>query len=258
MTTWTFDSVDLSTFGSITLLDDYLDIAGKRGGNQTIPQRHGTIFVPKFYDETELAVGIAMKFASATLLEAAMDTLKSLCSPRAQKFLSNIRADGSVRTAMASVEGKLQTQRESHNFARVVITFKLADPFFRGSVAVAEEVTVDANPKALDITNTGTVEECTPVITLTGPLQNTVITNPANGCVLTYTGTIASPRIVTIQQVDGEMLATTDLGANVIGSVDHSGSESFMVIEKGINHISIADATHTTGKVGITFYPPFL
>lgn len=258
MTTWSFDSVDLSTFGSITLLDDYLDIASKRGGNQTIPQKHGTIFVPKFYEETEIAIGIAMKFASATLLEAALDTLKSLCSPRVQKVLSNTRADGSVRTAMASVEGKLQAKRESHNFARVVVTFKLAEPFFRGSVAVEEEIVMDSSPKVLVVANTGTVEECNPIITLTGPLQDVMIANAENSCSLTYTGTIASPRIVTIQQVDGEILATTDLGANVISNVDHTGSESFLLLEKGDNTLLISDSTHTTGKVGITFYPPFL
>jgi phage-related protein len=258
MTTWLFDSVDLSTFGTITLLDDYLDQASKRGGNQEIPFKHGSIFVPKFYGETEIAIGIAIKRSASALLEEAIDDLKSLCSGRNQKVLSNTRADGSIRTAMASVEGKLQTKRESYKFARVVVTFKLADPFFRGSVLVSGEVTVDASPKILTISNTGTVEECSPIVTLTGPLSNTVMTNPANGCMLTYTGTIASPRIVTIREINGEIVATTDLGVSVVGNIDHEGSTSFMVIEKGSNPISIVDATHTTGKAKIEFYPPYL
>jgi phage-related protein len=257
-TTWLYDSVDLSTFGAITLLDDYLDMASRRGGNQQIPRKHGTIFVPKFYDETEIAMGIAMKYGNAELLEAAIDTLKTMCSSRVERVLSNTRADGSIRTAMAAVEGKLQTKRESHNFARVVITFKLAHPFFRGNVLVDEEVTVDASPVDLIVDNAGTVEECNPTLTLTGPLLNTTITNPANGCVLTYTGTIASPRVVTIGEVNGEFVAITDLGANVIGNISHVGSESLMVLEPGSNTLSITDGTHTTGKVRVQFYPPFL
>lgn len=257
-TAWLFDSVDLASFGSITLLDDYLDIAGKRGGNQQIPRKHGTIHVPKFYEETEIAMGIAMKYGNAELLEAAIDSLKTLCSARNEKVLSNTRADGTIRTAMASVEGKLQTQRESHNFARIVITFKLANPFFRGSVLISEEVTVNASPKTLTVDNTGTVEECSPVIVLTGPLVNPVITNPANGCVLTYTGTIASPRVVTISEVSGEFVATNDLGTNVIGSISHSGREALLVLEPGSNALSITADTPTTGKVKVEFYPPYL
>lgn len=258
MTTWLFDSVDLSTFGTITLLDDYLDMASKRGGNQTIPRRHGTIFVPKFYDETEIAIGIAMKYGNSELLEAAIDTLKTMCSSRVERVLSNTRADGSVRTAMAEVEGKLQAKRESHNFARIVITFKLADPFLRGSVLVSEEVTVNASPKILTVVNAGTAEECNPTITLTGPLTDPVITNPVNSVALTYTGTIASPRIVTISEIGGEFAATTDQGTNVIGNIDHTGGESLMRLETGSNPLSISSVAPTTGKVKVEFYPPYL
>lgn len=258
MTTWTYNGTDLSTFGAITLLNDYLDIAGKRGGNQTIPKMHGQIFIPKYYDETEIAIGIAIKTSSATLLEATFDTLKGLCSGRAQKVLSNTRADGTVRTALASIEGKIQVARESYNFARIVITFKLASPFFRGATLTNTSVVVNTSPKALTVVNAGTVEETAPNIILTGPLSGTVITNSTNGVVLTYGGTIASPRVVTISQLNGEYIATDDLGANVIGNVSHAGGESFMILEPGNNSISITDATHTTGSVAFTFYPPYL
>lgn len=257
-TSWSFDDVDLSTFGKITLLDDYLDQAAKRGGNQVVPFRHGTVFVPKFYDETEIVVGIAMKYGNAELLEQAIDDLKTLCSSRSEKVLSNTRADGSVRTAMASVEGKLQAKRESYNFARVVITFKLADPFFRGETQTSETLTVDVSPKAWTVTNAGTVEECNPTIVMTGPLDTPVITNSNNGCVFTYGAAIASPRVVTVSLVDGEIVATDDLGANKIANVEHEGSESLLVLEPGDNVLSVTDDLHTTGTIQIKFYPPYL
>lgn len=258
MTSWSFDGTDLSTFGVITLLDDYLDVANKRGGNQTIPKKHGTIFVEKFYDETEIAIGIAMKYANAADLEAGFDSLKILCAGRGQKVLSNTRADGSVRTVLASLEGKLQVSRESYNFARVVLTFKLSDPFFRGQTLVEASVLVDASPVELIVTNPGTAEECNPEIVLTGPLSHTVITNNTTGVILSYVSNIDAPRVVTVSQVDGELVAFDDLGNNVIQHLSHQGSESFMVFNPGDNTLEIADDVATSGTVAFSFYPPYL
>ena len=112
---------------------------------------------------------------------------------------------------------------------------------------------------AITITNAGTADERNPTIVLTGPLLNTVITNVTNGCVLTYTGTIASPRVVTISKSStGEYTATNDLGANVIGNVTHSGDAALFVVDAGDNDLSVADGTHTTGSVKVEFYPPYL
>ena len=72
-------------------------------------------------------------------------------------------------------------------------------------------------------------------------------------------GTIASPRVVTIQlAAGGDWTATTDLGANVIANVTHSGAPSLFVFNVGANTLSVADDTHTTGTVGFSFYAPFL
>lgn len=258
-TTWTYDGVDLATFGVITMNDDYLDVPDLRGENQTISNRHGNIYVPKFYSERSFQFGMAIRKDTAVLLEQAIDDLNILFSGRSEKLLTNTRADGSVRSILAKVDGKLQTKRESYKFLRAVINFKSAQPFFRGASYIADNTTViNASPKAMSVDNTGTVEECDPIIVLTGPLSNTVILNNENGVSLTYTGTIASPRIVTIQTVDGEYVATDDLGANKIANISHSGSESLMRLEKDVNSITVTDDTHTTGSVKIYFYPPFL
>lgn len=258
MTTWTFDAVDLSTFGQITELNDYLDTAEKRGGDQTVPNIHGSIFVEKFFSEGEISFGIAILKDNAIALEAAFDELKALLSSRTQKYLENTRADGSVRKVLASHEGKMQVKRESYKFARVVITFKLAEPFFRATSQTVVSEVVDASPTTLDITNPGSVEECNPIIELTGPLEDTVITNTTNGVVLTYTGVIPSPRIVTLQKVGHEYIATNDLGTNVIANFSHQGREAFMVLDPGLNELSITDDNATTGEVQISFYAPYL
>lgn len=258
MTTWTFDGTDLSTFGQITELNDYLDTTEKRGGDQTVPNIHGAIFVEKFFGEGELSFGIAILKDNATLLETAFDDLKKLLSSRTQKYLVNTRADSSTRRVLACHEGKMQVKRESYKFARVAITFKLSEPFFRATTQTVVSDVIDADPFSLDVTNPGTVEECNPVIELTGPLEDTVITNTTNGVVLTYTGSIPSPRVVTLQKVGHEYIATDDLGANMIANFSHQGREAFMVLDPGLNELSIADDVATTGEVQISFYAPYL
>lgn len=258
-TSWSFNGTDLSTFGVITMLDDYLDLADKRGEDQVIPYKDGSIFVEKYYSGRTISFGMAIKKSSNETLEDAIDDLKKLLSPRSQKDLSNTRADGSVRTILASMESTLQFQRESYNFARVVISFKCSNPFFRGEDPIADNTTtIDADPKTLTVDNTGTVEETDPIIILTGPLENVIITHPTNGSIFKYMEEIQSPRVVTVQTVNGEYVATDDLGANLIGNVQHEGSFALLVVDTGVNNFEVNSDVTTTGEIQITFYPPYL
>jgi len=255
---WSFGGTLLTTYGRITLINDYLDIPERRGENQLIPFRHGKIFVPKYYDERHMVFGIALQAMNAAALETTIDALKAKIAPRTEQTLSNIREDGTIRTVPASVDTPLQIERHGSNKALLTIDFTLAFPFFRLSTAIADNTTtINANPKAMTVTNPGGIEERDATIILTGPLSNTVITNSTNGCTLTYTGTIASPRVVTIQTVNGEFVATTDLGVNVIGNITHAGASALMVFDIGSNSLSIADGTHTTGTVKVTFNAPY-
>lgn len=257
MTTWTYAGIDLETFGHITDLDDYLDTVSKRGGNQTLPFKNGALYVEKYFDETTISVGIAISKDSAIELEQTLDDMKELFSG-GEKELINTRADGSTRTAMAAVEGKFQTKRESYKFCRAVVVFKMANPFFRGSVEVDETVIVDDAVVTLLLDNVGTVFEDAPDIVLEGPLEDVVITNPANGYILQYNAPILSPRVVTITTLEGEFTATDDLGASVIGNVEHTGGPTLMKLETGINDLQITSTVQTTGTVRVHFYPPYL
>lgn len=260
MTTWSFGGTALSTFGKVTLINDYLDMPARRGENQVIPFRHGSLPVAKYYSERKMVFGIAVIAASATALETSFDTMRKLFAVNTQQTLSSTREDSSVRTAQATVDMPLQVERVSDKIARVIVEFTVASAFFRLSTAIADNTTtINANPKAMTVTNPGTIEERDATIILTGPLSNTVITNSTNGCVLTYTGTIASPRVVTIStNSTGEYVATNDLGTNVIGNITHSGASALMVFNTGDNTLSIADATHSTGTVKVTFNAPYL
>lgn len=256
-TSWSFNGLDLSTLGAITLLDDYLSSPSRKGGDQNIPKHHGSLFSQKFFDKREIEIGLAIRKDSSILLEEALDTLRKTLLMRGEKTLSNTRADGSVRTAQASVNGSITVKRESYKFARATVQFSLADPFFRSTILTELETDIDESPEEFSIENAGTVEECQPVIALTGPLTNPVISNDTNGCSMTYNGTIASPRIVTIQVINGELTALDDLGNNLISNLEHEGTETHFRLEPGSNDISVTSTSPTTGKVGISFYPPY-
>jgi len=88
--------------------------------------------------------------------------------------------------------------------------------------------------------------------------NNAAITNISSARIDFFTGTIASPRVVTISTSNGQYVATNDLGTNVIGNITHSGSPALMVFDTGDNTLSIADDTHTTGTVKVSFNAPYL
>lgn len=259
-TAWTFGGTALTTFGKVTLINDYLDMPARRGNDIDLPFTDGGQFVNKFYGARTLTFGVAINVADAATLESTLDTLRKLLAVRTQQTLSMTLQDSTVRTISASVNKPLQINRIGAKLAKCMIEFVCPFPFWRLSTAISSNTTtINANPKAMTVTNPGTVAERRASIILTGPLSNTVITNSTNGNVLTYTGTIASPRVVTISYTAaGEVTATDDLAANKISNITHTPEAAFMIFETGANTLSIADSTHSTGTVQVTFNAPFI
>lgn len=261
-TAFSFGGTALSSLGKVTLMDDYLASASRRGSNQIVPFRHGSVFAPKYFDERRMMFGLAVTAANATALETAFDTMTTLFSPRTEQTLSMTREDGTIRTVQATVDAAFDVTRITNTFARVVVEFTLCKPYFR--LSTLYQVTSDAidgtpTPQTLTVVNSGSIEERSPTLTLTGPLRNSVITNTTTGVSLTYTGTIASPRVVTISTNSyDEYVATDDLGANKIGLITHSGSAALMTLNPGNNAITITDADYASGTVKFSYYPPFL
>lgn len=261
MTTITFGGTDLSTFGNITMLDDYLDLPQRRGNNKEIPYRHGSIFAQKYYEERSISVGIAVLETTLANLETKLNTMRALFSTSAQQTLSITYEDASIKTAQATVDKPLQIKR-IQTMARVVVEFTLTSPFLRSDTLY--EVTSDAidgtpTPQTLTVVNNGTMEERSPVLLLTGALTNPVITNTTNSVSLTYTGVIDVGETVTIGETDGEYYATHSVDGNVIGNVTHSGSPALMVFNVGNNAVTIADDVYAgTGTLKVSFYPPYL
>lgn len=261
MTSFKFGSTELTSIGVVTLINDYLDTPERRGDNQLIPFKHGKVFASKYYDERTLTFGIAIAAASAAALETAIETAKAALGVRNEATLEMTLEDTSKRTLQCSANRPLQINRMSANVAKLIIEFVASNPIWRSDTAIADNTTIiNASPKAMTVTNTGTIEERDPTITIDGPFSSMTITNSTNGATLTYTGAIGAAETVTIGTLNGEFYATLSTGsANVIGNVDHTGSSALLPLDVGNNTLSIVSAGgDNTGTVKISFYPPFL
>lgn len=259
MSKWSYKGTLLDSLGIVTLVADSLKMPERRGSNMLVPFRSGRVFVAKEFEQRSMTLGLEVHGDTRAELEAAVDAVKTLFGSRSLGTLQQTLEDLTIRSAEAELIGDLGVTPVSPHSVKMVLNFVLPDPFFKGSTVVTGSVTVDASPKALAISNPGTVQARDITIVLTGPLENTEITNTENGVSVKYNGAIASPRVVTISRsATGEYVATTDLGANVIGNVTHSGAAALFALEHGNNDLSITDDEATTGEVEISFYPPYL
>lgn len=255
--TWSYGGTALSTYGVVTLIGDYLDIANRRSENIALPFQHGRVHVDKFYDERKVTIGLAITSDTPSAQEATFDALKTNFSSTTQKVLSYTMSDTSTRNAYATIDTPLQVEWINDAFARVIVEFTLADPFFRSSVATTDNTTtIGTTDTTMSVINSGTVEERNPTILLTGPLSNVTIST-TDGVTMTYTGSISSTDTVTIGILNGEFYATHSASGSVIGNVSHAGSSSLLVLPVGTNTLHVYTTT-TGGSVKITFYPPFL
>lgn len=257
MSTWSFRSVSLDTLGTVTLVSDSFKMPKKRGGNVLIPDLDGRVHTKKRFDQRVMALGLELVEESIQALEAKIDVVKALLAPSDLGTLSQTLEDLTIRTIEAEYTGELEPTRISPVSAKFLLEFTMPKPFFRSTILVSDVHTINANPTTYDITNSGTVYEREPKIVLTGPLDHPTITNTRNSVSLSYNGVITAGHYVTIDKNSRrEYTALDDLGANVIGNIAHAGDSAFMVLEVGVNPMSVADSTHTTGTVTIEFYPP--
>jgi len=259
MSNWSYRGTNLDDLGIVTLVSDAFKMPERRGANVMIPYRHGRVWVEKYFEQRSLELGIEIHESDAEALEAKIDQLKALMGLPGLGTLAQTLENLSQRTCQAEFTGDLHITRTSPLAVKMVLGFTIPEPFFRSTLLASDEQTVNSTPLAYTLNNPGSAQERDPIITLTGRLNNTVIANSTNGLSLTYSGSIPSPRVVTISTDDnGEYIATNDLGANVIGNISHSGDVCLFALEPGDNDLSVTDGLHTTGKIKVEFYPPYL
>jgi len=249
MNAWTFGGVRLESFGHITLLDDYLDMPGERGGDIEIPMADGEVFVEKFAPPKIITFGMEITSDGICDLEEKLDNLKKLLGIRRQQYLANSMFPGGERRALAKVSTPLGVTRDPDpRSAKIVIVFKLTNPFMRATALT----TATFAGAAYTLNNPGTADERRAIITLTGPLTAPTITNTTNGVAVQYNANLAGAGNVVV--IDCGLFTTTPAAA--IGSIIHTGSPSFMVLEPGDNDLTLTGGGG--GTVKFDFYAPFL
>jgi hypothetical protein len=254
---WSFNGSELTVAGDYTSVEiSGVDLPPVRGSNVTIPFQTGKVHVRKYFDQRVVSLGIVIVGSSRADLQTNIETLRALFGSRTRGYLVQTMPDASLRRAYAEVLKSISLSYRSDRVARAVVEFTIAEGLFRSSTQYAPAATtIDASPHAMTIVNSGNTEERNAIITLTGPLEDPVITNSTNGVVLTYGAHIANEVIVVINC--GAFTALTG-ATDEIEHVMHSGDPAFMVFNPGSNTLAVTVNNPSTGTIAVTFYPPFL
>lgn len=260
--TWKFGSTDLTSLGAYNVInfEDAQMMPSRRGDNPIIPLREGRLHVKKIFDQRTLSLGMYIRGSSREDFEDKMDSFRLLFGKGERQTLQRTMADGSVRKAVAEVNGFMVSPK-SNCYARVTIDFLMASPFFRDASGTSVTVQIATSPQTLSITNIGTAEDRSAQILLTGPLSYPKLTNqitdPVTGEAANvwvgYNGVIASGKQVEIDVAQGTCEYD---GSNALTALIHSGDPYFMVLKPGANSIKV-ETLSTGGYVSFIFQAPF-
>ena len=262
--TWYFDETELTAFDitggrAIADLSSTYDMPAKRGDNPTLPMREGRLYVPKFYDQRVVTLGMYVSGTSPEDLTTNMDALKALLSG-GQKLLERVDGTGATRQAYAEVTRALGFQKVAPNSGKVVVSFDLADPFFYSDTATATDDEITTNPQDIEFVHPGTAPGRKAVIVFNGPLMLPELTNTTNDVWVKYQGDVDIGEYIAIDCGAFTVLkGGTGIPTpySVIGSLAHDGDPAFFRLDPGTNDLEI-ESSVTGGSVEISLYAPYL
>jgi hypothetical protein len=253
---WNFNSSDLTNGAKYraSLLSGADDIPPVRGQDIIIPFRTGQTWVKKYFDSRTVVLSLYITGTSLTDKKANIDTLMSILGYRQHGLLIRTLPSAAQLQVYAEVIKPLSIVHKGLYLALGTVEFQLSDPFFRSSSLTSNTHTISLATTTYTLTNPGTAQVQTALITLTAPLSSPTITNTTNGISVQYNAALATGSVV----IDcSAMTAVLNGSTNVIGSIIHTGDPCFMTLEAGANAMSVTDGTHTTGTVQFTFYAPY-
>lgn len=254
-----FGGTALTSAGAykVTVIDDARSSVPVRGDNPDVPMREGRIHVGKYFEQRRLTLGMVIEGTTSASYESNLDTLKQLFGKRTRQVYSEIMASGGTRSAYAEVIGDLNITQIAPYACRATVDFLLADPFLRSTDKTSVTSTIIAATHDFTVTNPGTAQDRSAVITLTGGssgLYYPKITNVTNGVYCGYNANIGNtvPVVFTTSA-----WTCTESGANALTNVYHSGDSYFMVLEPGANTIRVESSAYTDATIKIEFYAPY-
>lgn len=128
------------------------------------------------------------------------------------------------------------------------VTLRASKPFFVSTIPKDEEIIFGPGSVTGTLENGGNYK-AQPVITITGPVTNPVITNDTNGQTITLTS-VDTGELVVIDTAERKMV--NQLGANAFNRLNVSSD--WLVLEGGSNQISISSSFYVApARVNIAF-----
>jgi hypothetical protein len=165
-----------------------------------------------------------------------------------------------VATALAEVAGNMQvqTQGASSALATFSIDLLLADPYFYGP-AVSFQIPYNAVTPALN-TGDDVAAYYDNTVTFYGPLQFPRLTNTTTSPTtwVQLNTIIAAGDSITFDVANFTAYRQSD-GANMSGSVTHSGTRRWMSYNPGVNQMLLSSGNSgDTGSCAVSFVPPYV
>jgi hypothetical protein len=243
---WTFGGLNLSTYAYLVRKVDGADeFPALRGEDPPFAGLPGRLSLGKLDDARRLALALyvfPMDAAGALVEPTAvrqarvnLDALYAILGHGGQQALVRILPDASSRTAQAEVVAVSDfTDEVSGLVLGLVADFYLADPYFYGA-DVVDERTIPATSTPVTFTHPGNVRGHRVLFDFLGPITNPRVTH-TTGIWVQYTGAVAGTKHLVI---DCEAFTALKDGANVIGSITHSGAFEFFRVEPGANVLSV-------------------
>jgi hypothetical protein len=262
---WAFDGVDLSSFAALVqAFEGAENLPSLRGEDRLIPSLPGRRYAIKIDDSRRFGLAMVSTATDAaggltapdelSQAQANLDALRALFGRRGRRPLVHYLADGTSRTAQAEPVAFDAVEPDAGRaLFRATVDFALADPYFYGPDVVIAPTAIPASPTDIVLTHPGTAQGHRIAFAFSGPISSPRITNQANGV---YVECLVDVAAGTDLVIDCEAFTATNDGANAGGSIRHSGSFPWMLIEPGANTLRVTSSS-AGGSLAATFKAPY-
>jgi hypothetical protein len=273
---WDVDGTSLNQFCHAikTYGGSRLAVPKLRGENALLPFRHGRVFKPKTPDSRVITLAMWVAGIDPDSDQPAADqrtqfndnwaALTSLFwSPGQQLnltkrwFVNAAAPTLMTATAKAELAGTMDPTMTGRTRADFGVDLLLADPFFYGPQITSSTIDVG---EELVITNAGDVETWIDLeIEFNGELSRPTLWNlTADPQIWMTVDTLVQPGYkVDVNVGDYTVLREYD-GAEISGTVDHSGFRGWFKLNPGANTIKLTSSGIGTGNAILKYRPAFL
>lgn len=272
---WSIDEHDLNTMAfNIETLGGRWRSAPLRGENLRVPNRPGSVWVPKVPDEkvltlamwvqgiTEAGVTPSTNVEELARFNANWRKLLQIFSVRSRlmdltKRWYDTPGAATIKSAVAKVEpaGFMDLEMIGRKAGRFVVELNVPDPYFYGASVTTNITTIG---QTTSVENPGDDLASSLVIRFNGPLTNPTLSNAMSSPAtwVKYSGTLAANQWVELDVA--EFVAKKHDGSNVIGAITHNGAKRWMELYVGPNNLMLTtDAGGDTGNATVAVKAPY-